>query len=239
MSNPDQIRADIEVTRDELGRDVDALADKVSPPKIMERQKTRARQVMTDVKGRVMGVADDLGDSASSTGHTAGQAVGTAGDAVRDLPNKARQTTQGAPLVVGLLAAGVGFLVASLIPTTDAETRWSTALRDKAQPLVDKAVNTAKDAAHEVAEGLKGPAQDAAQQVKDSAVASAETVKEEAQSTAERVKENVTENVSPSSGDGAAATTGSESMGQTGTSTSSDPLGSAESDDSPGWHRLG
>ena len=49
MSNPDQIRADIEVTRDELGRDVDALADKVSPPKIMERQKTRARQMMGGV----------------------------------------------------------------------------------------------------------------------------------------------------------------------------------------------
>ena len=55
MSNPDQIRADIEMTRDELGRDVDALADKVSPPKIMERQKTRLRQRLGDVKERQPG----------------------------------------------------------------------------------------------------------------------------------------------------------------------------------------
>ncbi len=191
MSNPDQIRADIETTRDELGRDVDALADKVSPPKIMERQRTRARQMLGDVKERVMGVAEDFGDSASSAGHSVGEAVGAAGDAVRDLPHQAKQKAQGAPLIVGLITAGLGFLVASLIPTTDAETRLSTSLRDQAQPLVDKAVDRAKDAAHQVAEGLKGPAEDAVTQVKDSAVASAETVKEEAQSTAERVKENV------------------------------------------------
>lgn len=191
MSNPDQIRADIEVTRDELGRDVDALADKVSPPKIMERQRTRVREAFDGVKGRVMGVADDVGSSASSAGHSVGDAVGAAGEAVKELPHKAKQTTQGAPLVVGLLAAGVGFLVASLIPTTDAETRLSRQLRDRAQPLVDKAMDEAKGAAQEVAQGLKGPAQDAVQQVKESAASSAETVKEEAQSTTSRVKENV------------------------------------------------
>ena len=184
MSNADQIRADIETTRDELGRDVDALADKVSPPKIMERQKTRVRQAFGDVKEHVMGVADDIGDDMGDT-------LGAAGDAVQDLPHKARRATQGAPIVVGLLAAGVGFLVASLIPPTDAETRASSALRDRARPLVDQAVDTAKDAAHEVVDGLKGPAQDAVEQVTDSVTSSAHTVKEEAQRTAERVTSNV------------------------------------------------
>lgn len=211
MSNPDAIRADIEVTRDELGRDVDALADKVSPPKIMERQTTRVRQMLGDVKGHVMGVADDVGDTASSAGHSVGDALGAAGDAVKDLPRKATRTAQGAPLVVGLLAAGVGFLVASLIPTTDAETRLGASLRDRAQPLVDKAMDEVKDAAHEVAGNLEEPAKDAVQQVKDSAVSSAETVKEEAQSTAQRVKENVTENVST----GGAGSTGTGGTGTT------------------------
>lgn len=180
MSNPDQIRADIEVTRDELGRDVDALADKVSPPKIMERQTARVRHMFGDVKERVMGVAEDVGDTASG-------AVDAAGEAVRELPHKAKQTAQGAPLIVGLVTAGVGFLVASLIPATETERRWSAALREEAQPLVDKA----KDAAQELAEGLKEPAQDAVDQVKESVASSAETVKEEAQSTAERVKGNI------------------------------------------------
>ena len=34
MSNPDDLRRDIERTRMELGQDVDALADKVTPSKI-------------------------------------------------------------------------------------------------------------------------------------------------------------------------------------------------------------
>lgn len=191
MSNPEQIRADIEVTRDELGRDVDALADKVSPPKIIERKKTRMRQMLGDVKGRVMGVADDVGGSASSTGHAVGDKLGAAGDAVKDLPHKARQSAQGTPLVAGLVTAGLGFLIASLIPATDAERRLSTQLRDQAQPFVDKAVDKAKGAAQEVAQNLKEPAKDAVQEVKESATASAETVKDEAQHTATRVKENV------------------------------------------------
>jgi hypothetical protein len=211
MTNADQIRADIEVTRDELGRDVDALADKVSPPKIVERQKTRLRQRFGDVKARLMGAADDLGDSASSAGHTVGDKLGAAGDAVKDLPQKARQQTQGTPLVVGLVAAGAAFLVASLIPTTDSEKRLSTRLRDQAQPFVDQAVDKAKDAAQQVAQSLKEPAKEAVNQVKDSAVSSAETVKDEAESTAERVKENVT----PSGG----STGSTGSTGDTATTT--------------------
>jgi len=187
MSNPEEIRADIEVTRDELGRDVDALADKVSPPKILERQKTRLRQRFDGVKERVMGVADDVGNSASSAGHAAGDALSSAGETVKELPHKAKETTQGAPIVVGLVAAGLGFLAASLIPSSDAEKRWGSSLKDQAQPLMDKA----KDAAQEVAEGLKEPAKEAVAQVKDAAASSAETVKDEAQHTAERVKENV------------------------------------------------
>jgi ElaB/YqjD/DUF883 family membrane-anchored ribosome-binding protein len=184
MSDPDQIRADIEATRGELGRDVDALADKVSPPKIMERQRTRVRQAFGDVKDHVMGVADDVGD-------TAKDAVGGAGDALSELPHKARRTAQGAPIVVGLLAAGLGFLIASLIPASDSERRLSTSLRDRAQPLVDKAMDVAKDAAQDVAQELKGPAQDAVEEVKESAMSSAQTVKDEARYTADRVKENV------------------------------------------------
>ena len=39
MSNSaDEIRSDIERTRQDLGMDVDALADKVTPSKIVDRQ---------------------------------------------------------------------------------------------------------------------------------------------------------------------------------------------------------
>ena len=114
-------------------------------------------------------------------------AVSSAGEVVADLPHKAKQTTQGAPLVVGAVAAGLAFVAAMLIPASDRERRMASQLKDQAQPLVDKASEAAKD----VAASLKQPAKDAADQVKQAAVDSAETVKEEAQATADRVKENV------------------------------------------------
>src|SRR5690349_12170595 len=165
MSNPDQIRADIEATREELGQDVDALADKVTPGKIVDRQKTRLRQRFGDVRTRVMGTADDIGHStahaASSAGGAVSDAVSSAGHAVSELPHKAKQTAQGAPLAVGLVAAGLGFVAAVLIPATNRERRLAANLREQAQPLVDKAADTAK----EVAGSLKEPAKNAFEQV--------------------------------------------------------------------------
>lgn len=191
MSNPDEIRADIERTREELGQDVDALADKVTPGKIVDRQKTRLRQRFSDVRERVMGTADDIGHTTSGAVSAAGgavsDAVSSAGEAVAELPHKAKQATQGAPLVVGAVAAGVGFLAAILIPATNRERRMAATLREQAQPLVDKASETAKD----VADSLKQPAKDAVDQVKQAATESAEAVKDEVQATADRVKENV------------------------------------------------
>ncbi len=198
MSNPDEIRADIEQTREELGQDVDALADKVTPGKIVDRQKTRLRQRVADVRERVMGVAEDVGHSTSDAASSAGRAVSSAGDAVAELPHKAKQATQGAPLVVGAVAAGVAFVAALLIPATDRERRLASTLKEQAQPLVDKASETAKD----VASSLKQPAKDAVDQVKRAATDSAETVKEEVHATADRVKENV----GSSSGSGSSAT---------------------------------
>ncbi|MCT2008417.1 DUF3618 domain-containing protein [Micrococcus lylae] len=58
-NDPDQIRADIERTRAELGRDVDALAEKVSPTKAVSRQTDRVRSGLINVKENIMGSADD------------------------------------------------------------------------------------------------------------------------------------------------------------------------------------
>ncbi|WP_200919300.1 DUF3618 domain-containing protein [Curtobacterium sp. Leaf261] len=43
MSTPDEIRAEIEATRGNLGSDVDALADKVNPSSIAHRQTEKVK----------------------------------------------------------------------------------------------------------------------------------------------------------------------------------------------------
>lgn len=185
MSNPDEIREDIERTRAELGQDVDALADKVTPSKIVDRKTRRMRQGFTTLKEKVMGAADDAGGSAHDAMSHVGDAAHHAGDAVKDAPRKVASTTRGNPVAVGLIAFGVGWLVASLIPATRVEQQAADKAKDAAGPLVDQV----KEAAQESAEHLKEPAKEAAAAVKDRATDAAHTVADEGKSAASDIKD--------------------------------------------------
>lgn len=172
--SPDAIRADIEQTRRELGSDVDALADKVSPAKIMDRQADKVKYAFGSVKDRIMGVADD-----------AGSAVSDAGASVADAKDRVVAKAEGHPLAVGLIAFGAGLLLASLIPASRKEKELAADVKEQAQPLVDKVT----DAAKEVGEHLKEPAQNAAAAVKDAAAGAVDSVKTDAQYAAAEVKD--------------------------------------------------
>ena len=54
-SDPEQIRREIERTQAALSQDVDALTEKVTPGKIVERRVDRARDAATRLKEKVMG----------------------------------------------------------------------------------------------------------------------------------------------------------------------------------------
>ena len=176
--SPDEIRADIERTRQNLGMDVDSLADKVTPSKIVDRQVDKVRGAFGSVRDRVMGAADDTGSSLSDAGSSAAGAIGDAKDRVV-------AKAEGNPLAVGLIAFGAGLLLASVIPASSKEKELAGTVKEQAQPLVDKVT----DAAKEVGENLKQPAQDAATAVKESAQDSVDTVKGEAQTAAGEVKD--------------------------------------------------
>ncbi|GCE77915.1 DUF3618 domain-containing protein [Cellulomonas biazotea] len=192
--DPDQIRADIARTRAELSDDVDALTDKVSPGRVVHRQTDRVRTGVRDLKDRVMGSASDAtsaGTSAvSGVAHSAADRAGEAGhavgQAVTDLPQRARQGTQGSPLAAGLVAFGAGLLAAALLPSTEPEQRAATSLKESAQPLADEA----RSAAQDVAEHLRSDAQDAVTAVKDRATQAASTVQEEGTAAAQQVRDD-------------------------------------------------
>lgn len=165
--DPDQIRREIERTRRELGSDVDALADKVTPSKIIQRQTGKIRSALGSVSDRVMGSASD------------------ASDAVGELPHTAVQQAKGNPMAVGLIAFGIGWLAASLVPASASEQRMAAQIKDAAAPLVDEAVGAAKS----VGESLREPAQNAAAAVKDAAADAVDTVKSEAADAKDTVAE--------------------------------------------------
>jgi gas vesicle protein len=174
MTNtPDEIRANIEATRSDLGSDVDALADKVTPSKIAHRQASKVKNAFADARERVMGSASDLADHGSS-----------ASDAATDAAHAVKAKAEGNPLAVGLIAFGIGWLAASLLPASEKEKQVASSVKDAAQPLVDDLKETAKD----VAGNLREPAQDAANAVKDTAMDAADDVKSEASSAVDDVK---------------------------------------------------
>ncbi|ROQ37136.1 uncharacterized protein DUF3618 [Frondihabitans sp. PhB188] len=171
---PDQIRAEIDATRSELGTNVDALADKVNPTQIAHRQADKVKSRFSGVRETVMGSVHDKKASA-----------GTGADAVKDAGQQAADKVKGNPLAVGLVAFGAGWLISSLIPASDKEKDLAGQVKEKAAPLVDQA----KSAAQDVAQNLKGPAQDAIGSVKNTAQDAVGAVKDEAQSSASDVKD--------------------------------------------------
>jgi gas vesicle protein len=180
--SPDAIRADIESTRNELGRDVDALADKVTPSKIMHRQTNKMRGAMRSVKEKVMGAADDAGTSVTDAGSSMASGIGDAGHQVA-------AKAQGNPLAVGLIAFGAGLVLASLIPASEKEKHMAEGVKEGAQPLVDEVT----DAVKTMGQDLKEPAQEAATAVGDRASEAASNVKEEATGAAHTVADSATE----------------------------------------------
>lgn len=190
-NNPDDIRADIERTRSELGRDVDALAEKVDPNKVVERQTDKVRGKWTELRESVMGSPDDdhvygTGTSMQDARERAGEMADEAQQMARNAPQEVKRRTRGNPLAAGLIALGAGWLVGSLLPVSRVEQDAATTVKEKAEPMVEEAKSVAKD----MGETLQPQAQEAAQSVKDSATAGAQRVKEEGQQHAEGLKED-------------------------------------------------
>jgi len=127
-NNPDEIRREIEDTRRELSGNVDALHDKVSPKRVMERRVDRTRGSFYRAKDKIMG--------SNGTGAVSSTASDL-GDKLSGAPDQARARTEGNPLAAGLIAFGAGWLVSSLLPATEKEKQAATSVKETAQQHSD------------------------------------------------------------------------------------------------------
>jgi gas vesicle protein len=181
---PEEIRARIERTRAEVSGDVDALAEKVSPSSAVGRQTERVKSAIGDAKDRIFGTDDRDPGMVGHAGDELRHGAEHLGDEVKHTADRAVRKAKGNPLAVGLIAFGVGALIASLIPASDKEKEVAGKVKESAQPLVDEV----KDVAKEAGEHLKEPARQAAESVKESAKDAGEHVKQEAQGAADDVR---------------------------------------------------
>ena len=120
-----ELRQDIERIRDELDETLDALGERVSPRRIAQRRKDAMRSRVAQVRTTVMGSAQETGSATTEKARHAKDAVqGTASqvaERVGQAPDLIQHQTQGNPLAAGLVAFGVGILVATMFTPTHPE----------------------------------------------------------------------------------------------------------------------
>ncbi|WKU07905.1 DUF3618 domain-containing protein [Micromonospora sp. HUAS LYJ1] len=213
-TDPDQIRREIEATRNSLSSDVDALAYKVSPGRIVDDRKQRARNALQNVRDRVMGTASDLGHGTSHAAHSVGDraaaaasavgegahaAASSVGDAAQRTPQMIRQKSEGNPIAAGLIAFGVGMLVSSLIPASRREQDLAAQVREKAGEhsgavkeklgaVAGELTEELREPARQATESLRGTAQEAVHAVRDDTRSAARDVRNSAQQSREQVR---------------------------------------------------
>ena len=197
-SDPDQIRGNIEQTQKNLSANVDALAEKVSPSRIVERRVEQTRSAMTSVKDRIMGSAAETTSTVSGTASSAAASAkdtlaakaSSAADMASSAPEQARQRTRGNPLAAGLVAFGAGWLLSSLLPATEPEQQAAAQVKDLAMEKGRPVAQELGQAGQEAGQSLRESAQQRAQSVKETATDAASTVRDEAQSQASDVTDH-------------------------------------------------
>lgn len=191
MTNPDQLEADVNKTRDSLSKDVSRLNERVSPGRFVGTRSERLKQRSSSIKDKLMGSASNAGQLASDK---LGSAVSSAQDATNSAAAKAsdasggtqalRDQTQGNPVAAGLIAFGVGWLVSSLVPVSEAEQKAARKIEENADAVIDPLTDSAK----QVAGNLQQPLQESAQALKETATDAANKTAEHAKSAADDVK---------------------------------------------------
>lgn len=180
MDDPDYLRADIERRREEIGDTLDAIGDRVSPGRMIERRRNRMADGVRGIRERIVGTVSD-------GAHRVGDATGSATDSMKDAPDVIREQTAGRPLAAGMVSFGLGFLVAAALPKSDPEARAARALMEKAGPIKDELAS----AGREVMEDVKQEATERGRRVADEASAAASSVTQTAKHEAAAAKEEI------------------------------------------------
>ena len=176
----EQLKQDIENTRGHLGKTLEAIGDRVSPARIVERRKNRVIHTVRNIRERVMGPASDAG-------RVIGDSAGGAVDTLAGAPDNVRSHAQGSPLVAGAIAFGAGVLASSLAKPSGMERQAADRLMDRVEPLKDQLAQVG----HEVAEHMQQPLREAAEQVKEAASEGSHVVADAAKEVASTSRQAV------------------------------------------------
>jgi ElaB/YqjD/DUF883 family membrane-anchored ribosome-binding protein len=197
--DPAVIRRDIDRTRGDREDTIDAINDRVNPRRIRDRRTNRMRRYWSSVRESVMGSSGydrssfrdrtpDVGGRVDQVREATSARADQARQALSDTPETVQRQTRGNPLTAGMIAFGVGTLIGSALPDSDAERRAVRRATDHVD--VEGAKQRLSEHAHEVQSGVQDKAREAAEDLKGSARDAAQDVKDHAQHEGQRVKED-------------------------------------------------
>lgn len=187
-----ELKQEAEQQRYRMGETLDAIGDRLSPERIIDRRKAAFGQRVRIVRESVMGspgydepVTQRLRGQASDAMHTATETMQSAGERVQNAPSAIADQARGNPLAAGMIAFGFGVLLASVFPKSRTEQR----LVSEAKPQLRQAAEELKDAGRDVASGAKDRARAAADEVKTAATEASSNVRDQAEQSADRIQE--------------------------------------------------
>jgi hypothetical protein len=172
------LRQDIEDTRSAMSGTLEAIGDRVSPGRILERRRNRMVGWVRDAKGKVMGTADEVTSHIGDGAHHIGSAPSTVVDGMAS-------GTRGTPIVAGSIAFGVGILIGSIMPPSRAEQRLGEQARAATEPLRADL----QEAGREMVDHLREPVQNAIGTVKETAQDGAQQLREAATDGADEIRQ--------------------------------------------------
>lgn len=202
--DPEQIRDEIEQTRQEMGETVGAIGYKTDVKSRTRDKVSDTKDKITgkaaDMKDRVTGSAADVKDRVTPSGGSSGgpSALSTATDKLQsatpdadEVKRKARRAASVAqenPLGLAVGSIALGFLAGALIPSTDVEN-------EKIGPIADQIKEEAQNVGHEVVDRGKAVAQQAQEAASSAMQAGQDTqsVGKEAANQAQGLKDSVKE----------------------------------------------
>jgi len=118
----DELKSDLERRREVLGEDLEAVGDRVSPGRMVQRRRAAFRQRFGRIRDQVMGTADSarsgMSDAAGTATDKASEGTRAVKDQLSGAPQAVGSAIEGNPLAAGVIAFGAGLLAASLVPAT-------------------------------------------------------------------------------------------------------------------------
>jgi hypothetical protein len=182
-----QLRNEAQAQRARMTDTLEAIGDRVSPERMVERRKAAIGQSFKRARDTVMGSRDYEEPKLARVKDQASGAVHAAGEHMQQAPEMLANQVRGNPLAAGVVMFGAGVLVASMFPETRAEKRVVGA----AQPQIHNATEGLKEAGRELAGDMKQHGQEAAEELRTAGTDAVANVKEQTQESAQLVQQDL------------------------------------------------